>query len=374
MKLLTLDTHLDTPAQIDTQGFDIMKRHDVALDGSEVDVPRMNQGGLDGGFFAIYMAQGPLTPDGYATVRDVALLRALAIHKMIAANPATFELALTPDDARRINAAGKKFVFISMENSWELGEDITLLDTFYKLGVRLAGPVHNGNNQLADSNSDPRGPKWNGLSPMGKAWVKRCNELGVVIDGSHSSNQVIDQMIDLSATPIILSHHGLSALFAHPRNSPDALLQKLAARGGVIQMNTLFLKAAAQSPERDAAQAALVKKFGDPEALTAEKAAAFRLEMRTLNQTHPQNRADFEDYMKAIVYAVKLVGPEHVGFGADWDGGGGLRGYEDGSYMPKVTERLLAAGYTEADLANMWGGNVLRVMKQAQDYAAGLKK
>jgi membrane dipeptidase len=374
MKLLTLDTHLDTPAQIDTQGFDIMKRHEVAVDGSQVDVPRMNQGGLDGGFFAIYMAQGPLTPEGYAAVRDSALIRALAIHKMIAANPGTFELALTPDDARRINAAGKKFVFVSMENSWELGEDLTLLDTFYRLGVRLAGPVHNGNNQLADSNSDAKGVKWNGLSPMGKAWVKRCNELGIVIDGSHSSNQTIDQMIDLSATPLILSHHGASGLFQHPRNSPDILLKKLAAKGGVIQMNTLYLKASTQSPERMAAQAALIKTYGDPEALTAEKAASFRTEMQALNKSFPQSRADFEDYINAILYTVKLVGPEHVGFGADWDGGGGLAGYEDVSYMPKVTERLLAAGYSEADLANMWGGNVLRVMKRAQDYAAGLKK
>jgi membrane dipeptidase len=198
--------------------------------------------------------------------------------------------------------------------------------------------------------------------------------MGIVIDGSHSSNQVIDQMIDLSAVPIILSHHGASVLFAHPRNSPDDLLKKLAAKGGVIQMNTLFLKASTPSPERAAAEAELVKKFGDPETLGADKAAAFRTEMRELNRKFPQPRADFEDYMKAILYTVKLVGPEHIGFGADWDGGGGLAGYEDVSYMPKVTERLLAAGYTEADLANMWGGNVLRVMQQAQDYAAGLKR
>ncbi|MBI1360811.1 MAG: membrane dipeptidase [Alphaproteobacteria bacterium] len=371
--LLVLDTHLDTPAQIDTQGFDIMKRHDVKTDGSEVDVPRMNDGGLDGGFFAIYMPQGPLTPEGYASIRDKALLRAVAIHKMIAANPETFELALTPDDARRITAEGKKFVFLSMENSYELGDDLTLLDTFYKLGVRLAGPVHNGNNQLADSNTDPKGAKWNGLSPMGKAWLKRCNELGIIIDGSHSSNQTIEQMIDLSATPIVLSHHGASALFAHSRNSPDDLLKKLAAKGGVIQMNTMFLKAPQQSPERVAAQAALMKSYGDPETLSPEKLAAFRKEYRALSRKYPEKRADFEDYMKAILYVVKLIGPEHVGFGADWDGGGGLEGYEDVSYLPKVSERLLAAGYSEADLANMWGGNVLRVMKETQDYAASLK-
>ena len=373
MKLLTLDTHLDTPAFFDTaHGYDIMKRHDVDRDGTEVDVPRMREGGLDGGFFAIFMGAGPLTPAGYADVRDRALIRAVSIQKMIAANPGTFELALTPDDARRINAKGKIFAFLSMENSYELGDDLTLLDTFYKLGVRLASPVHNGTNQLADSTNGEA--KWGGLSPMGKAWLKRCNELGVMIDGSHSSNQTIEQMIDLSATPIVLSHHGASGLFAHPRNSPDALLKKLAAKGGVIQMNTMFLRTVAQTPERTAAMGELSKKYGRGDNLSADKYEAYLDELQALNKKYPETLAAFEDYLAQITYALKLIGPEHVGLGADWDGGGGLTGYRDISYLPKVTEHLLAAGYTQADLANIMGGNVLRVMRQTQDYAAGLKK
>ncbi len=377
-RLLTLDTHLDTPALFDQpRGYDIMVRHNVDRDGSQVDLPRMNEGGLDGGFWAIYMAQGPLTPEGYAKIRDTALIRATSIHKMVAAHPDKFEIALTSTDAARINAAGKKVVFLSMENSYELGDDISLIDTFYKLGVRMIGPVHNGTNQLADSaNPGAAGNKWGGLSPMGKAFVKRANELGMVIDGSHSSDAAIEQMIDLSTTPIILSHHGVRGLNDHPRNLTDALLKKLAARGGVAQMNTLFLKTLPPaSPERIAGLKAINDKYGPPAALPDEKYAAYLDEMETLNKTYPAPQADFEDYMKQILYAIKLIGVDHVGLGgADWDGGGGLTGYRDITFMPKVTERLLKEGYSEADLEKMWSGNVLRVLKAAEDYKASLPK
>jgi membrane dipeptidase len=377
-RLLTLDTHLDTPALFDQpHGYNIMVRHNVDRDGSQVDLPRMNEGGLDGGFWAIYMAQGPLTPEGYAKIRDTALIRATSIHKMVAAHPDKFEIALISADAARINAAGKKVVFLSMENSYELGDDISLIDTFYKLGVRMIGPVHNGTNQLADSaNPGAVGNKWGGLSPMGKAFVKRANELGMVIDGSHSSDATIEQMIDLSATPIILSHHGVRALNDHPRNLPDALLKKLAAKGGVAQMNTLFLKTLPPaSAERLAGLKTINDKYGPTANLSDEKYAAYLDEMEALNKAYPAPQADFEDYMKQILYAIKLIGVDHVGLGgADWDGGGGLTGYRDITFMPKVTERLLKEGYTEADLGKMWSGNVLRVLKAAEDYKASLPK
>lgn len=377
-RLLTLDTHLDTPALLDQpRGYDILQRHSVDRDGSQVDLPRMNEGGLDGGFWAIYMAQGPLTAEGYARIRDTALIRATSIHKMVAAHPDKFEIALTSADAARINAAGKKIVFLSMENSYELGDDISLIDTFYKLGVRMIGPVHNGTNQLADSaNPGSLGAKWGGLSPMGKAFVKRANELGMVIDGSHSSDATIEQMIDLSATPIVLSHHGVRALNDHPRNLPDGLLQKLAARGGVAQMNTLFLRATPPpAPERVAGLKAISDKYGPAAAIPEAKYEAYLDEVEALNKAYPAPQADFEDYMKQILYAIKVIGVDHVGLGgADWDGGGGLSGYRDITFMPKVTERLLKEGYSEADLQKMWSGNVLRVLKAAEDYKAGLAK
>ena len=377
-RFMTLDTHLDTPAFLDTvRGYDIMERHDVERDGTQVDYPRMIDGGLDGGFWAIYMGQGPLTPEGYQQVRDKALIRATSIHKMVAANPGVFEIALTSSDASRIFASGKKIVYLSMENSYELGDDLSLLDSFYKLGVRMAGPVHNGTNQLADStNPGAVGAKWGGLSPMGKEYVKRANELGIILDGSHSADTTIEQMIDLSATPIILSHHGYDGVHEHPRNLPDALLKKMAAKGGVIHMNALgaFLKDLPQSPERMAAMQALRQKMGDTDLLVGDAYEKFLDERAAINKQYPEVKATFEDYMEQILYAIKLVGVDHVGFGADWDGGGGVAGYEDILMLPKITDRLLKEGYTETDLQKMWGGNVVRLLKAAEDYKASVKK
>ena len=377
-RILTLDTHLDTPAFFDTvRGYDIMERHDVDRDGTQVDYPRMVEGGLDGGFWVIYMAQGPLTLEGYREIRDTALIRAVSIHKMVAAHPDKFELALTSSDAARIHAAGKKIVYIAMENSYELGEDLSLLDTFYKLGVRMAGPVHNGTNQLADStNPGELGMKWGGLSPLGREYVKRANALGIVLDGSHASDAAIDQMIELSATPIILSHHGADALNEHPRNAPDALLKKLAAKGGVIHMNALgaFIKPLPQSKERTDALTALRNKWGNPNLLEAGRYEQYLDESNAIDRRFPENRATFEDYMSQVLYTIKLVGVDHVGFGADWDGGGGLDGFRDVTALPKITERLLREGYTEADLAKMWGGNVIRLLKAAEDHKAGLTR
>lgn len=371
-RLLTLDTHLDTPARlVGARPFDIMTRHDVDRDGSQVDVPRMNEGGLDGGFWVVYTPQGPLTAEAYARVRDTAILRSLAIQKMVAEHPDTFVLATRSSDAERIDALGKKIVYQSIENSYPLGEDLSLVETFYRLGVRMIGPVHNGNNQFADSAIDTSGPRWGGLSPLGKQLVVEANRLGMVLDGSHSSDSAIDQMIDLSATPIILSHSGSKDLFNHPRNTPDALLKKLADHGGVVQMNALggYLRRLEQSPERLAAIAALREKWGPPDALVADQYALYLDKSQAINESFPEQRADLVDYMEQFLHVLKLVGPKHVGVGADWDGGGGVSGMRDILAIARITDRLLAEGYSEADLQNIWGGNVLRLLEHAEDFA-----
>jgi membrane dipeptidase len=370
---ITLDTHLDTPANlVSPRGFDITKRYDTDREGFQVDLPRMNEGGLDGGFWAIYTPQGPLTPEAYAKVRDIALLRSAAIREMAARHSDSFGVALRASDAARIDAEGRKIVFQSIENSYPLGEDISMVETFYKLGVRMIGPVHNGNNQFADSTNDASGPRWNGLSPLGVQLVKEANRLGMVVDGSHASDVAIDQMIDLSATPIILSHHGADGPYQHPRNAPDELLKKLAAKGGVIQMNALgsFIKTLQQSPERLAALKDLRDKWGSIDDLPADKFDAYLDERQAIDAKYPEVRAEFSDYMDQFLYTLRLIGPEHVGVGADWDGGGGVNGMRDVSQLPRITERLLAEGYSEADIRNIWGGNVLRVLKAAEDHAA----
>ncbi|MEI9993747.1 MAG: dipeptidase [Rhizomicrobium sp.] len=370
-KLICLDTHLDTPANFARPGWDIMQRHAYATDLSQVDYPRMVEGGLDGGFFAIYTGQGPLTPEGMLAARDAALLRAAAIREMVAKNGAHFELAFKADDAARIAATGKRIVYQSIENSYPLANDVTLLRSFYALGVRMAGPVHFKDNQLGDSATDAS-RTWKGLSPMGHDFVALCNELGIVPDASHSSDEVFDQMAAESKTPIILSHSGCRAVHDHPRNIDDARMKKLADTGGVIQINSLsaYLIATPADPVREAALGAVYAKLRGLAALSpaeAKKAVADAAKaMQAVNAQYPVPRARFEDYMAHMLHALKLVGPDHVGVGADWDGGGGVSGLEDCASNWKITARLLQEGYGAEDLQKIWSGNALRVLRAAE--------
>jgi membrane dipeptidase len=368
-RVLTLDTHLDTPEHFARQGWSMVDRHAVKADGTQVDLPRMNEGGLDGGFFVIYTGQGALTAEGYREARDFALERSTQIREMVAAHADRFELAYTADDAERINKAGKKFVFQSIENSWPLGEDLTLMETFYRSGVRMAGPVHFRNNQFADSSTDPKGKIWNGFSPLGLRWLAEANRLGVLIDVSHASDDVVDQAVALSKVPIIASHTGAKAVYDHPRNLDDGRLKKIADAGGVICINSVYLKATPTSPERKAAFEALGK-APDSETASEAEIVAFMKKKVEIDAKYPPVRATFEDFMASLLHTLKVVGPQHVGIGADWDGGGGVVDFEDVADLPKVTARLKAAGYTDADVAAIWGGNVLRVVRAAQDYAA----
>ena len=371
-KLICLDTHLDAPANFPRPGWDIMKRHSFDADFTQVDYPRMVEGGLNGGFFSIYTPQGPLTPEGYAAARDAALMRGVVIREMVARNHDHFELAFVSADAARIAAAKKRIVFQSIENAWPLGTDVTLLRSFYAFGVRMTGIAHFLNNQFGDSATDPKGKLWKGLSPAGRDLVAEANSLGMILDASHSSDDVFDQMITLSKSPVILSHSGCRAVHDHPRNIDDARLKTLAAAGGSIQINSYssYLITTPENPEREKAVGAIYGTLRNLSALTpAEAAAAVATaakDMRTLNKTHPAPRATFEDFAAHLRHALDLVGPEHVGIGCDWDGGGGVTGMEDCSQNPRITERLVKWGYKEADLQKIWSGNALRILDAAQ--------
>jgi len=370
-RLICLDTHLDTPASLARPGWDIMARHAADTDLTQVDVPRMKAGGLDGGFWAIYTPQGPLTPEGMMAARDAALLRAAEIREMVAAHPETFELAFEAADAARIAARGRIIVFQSIENSYPLADDVTLLRGFHALGVRMVGPVHFRVNQFGDSATDK--PHWNGLSPKGKELAALANDLGMVLDASHSADSVFDDLIAISRSPIMCSHSGCRAVHDHPRNLDDARIRTLAAKGGAIQINSYnnYLVSVPPDPDRDKEDRALDDRLKNIARMTpAEAAAAVRAVAagrKALERKYPQPRATLDDYMKHVTHALDLVGPDHVGVGCDWDGGGGVEGMEDVASIPKITERLAKLGYSEAQLANFWGGNALRVLQAAHD-------
>ena len=369
---LVLDTHLDTPANLRRPGWDISDDHTHEGDLSQVDLPRMKAGGLDGGFWVIYTAQGARDDAGKRDARDHGLERLVSIREMLAAHAENMELALTAGDAERIAAAGKRVSFISMENAAPLAKDPTLLSAYHRLGLRMLGITHVRNNDFGDSSTDPAGPEWQGLSPAGRALMQEANRLGIVLDASHASDAVFDQLLAQSRTPIVLSHTSADAVYDHPRNIDDARLRQLAAKGGVIHVNAFggYLISIPKIPEREAAMDALGEKYGPESRLAVDRVPAYLAERHAIELRYPMKRATFDDYMKHLLHILKVAGVDHVGIGADWDGGGGVAGMEDVSALPRITEALLAAGYSEADIRKIWSGNLLRVMRQAQAVAA----
>lgn len=372
-RLFTIDTHIDTPtASLRRKGWDVGQRHDEKTDGSQCDFPRMREGGLKSAFFAIYESQGPLTPAGRAAVRDHALLKFAATREAVISHPQDAELAFTADDGPRIAATGKRAIYLSIENGYVIGEDLTLMKTYYQLGARIFGFTHFTNNDLGDSSTDPKGLQWHGLSPLGKQAVAEGNRLGYVLDASHASDDVLRDLLKLSQTPIILSHSGCKAVYNHPRNIDDATLRQLAAEGGVIQMNTLssYLVATPPNPELNAAMQKIMAKFGSSADRTDEQEAEAIQQIHQLRRQYPGKRGSIDDFLKHLFHAIEIAGVDHVGIGSDMDGGGGLDGLEDVSTYGKITLALVRHGCSDADIAKIWGGNTLRLLRTAQEYAA----
>ena len=364
---VVLDTHFDTPANLGRPGWSILDRHDTARDDSQVDLPRMIEGGVDGGFFVVFTPQGARGAPGNALARDHALYRVAEIREMVARHSDRFDLALTADDPARILAARKRFVFMSMENGSPVAGDLSLMQAFYRLGVRMIGPVHFRNSDLADSATDT--PEWGGLSPAGRSFVAEANRLGMVIDASHASDAALDQMIALSEAPLILSHSGCKDIFNHPRNVDDARLRALAAKGGVIQINAFsaYMVPTPRIPEREAALKDLANSLGvSGQDMTDAQRKAFIEGRKAIDARWPVPRANIDDFMKHMLHALALVGSDHVGVSGDFDGGGGIDGLNDVSDFPEITRRLLAAGYSAADINKIWGGNALRVLKTSE--------
>jgi membrane dipeptidase len=347
-----------------------MDRHTAAIDGDQVDYPRMVDGGVDGGFFAIYTPSGPRTPAGDLAARDFGIQRAVQIREMVARHSNVFTLALTAADAEKAAATGKRFVFISMENGYPFEGDLTLMRTFRALGVTMMGLVHFKNNDLADSATDA--PEWHGLSPKGKEAVAEANRLGIVIDVSHASDDVLRQTVALSKAPIILSHSGMRAIHNHPRNVSDEDARLVASKGGVIQLNAFsayMVDAPPPSPARDAEVKALMTGFMRMDSMSVADKRALMAKRKAIEAKYPAPRANFDMFMAHMLHAIKLVGIDHVGISGDFDGGGGIDGFEDVTAYPKVTAALLKAGYSPADIGKIWGANALRVVREAQSLA-----
>jgi membrane dipeptidase len=380
-RVIALDTHVD----INPSNFTAERNYTQRLP-SQVNLPKMDQGGLDAVFLIVYVGQDTLlTPEGYARAHAAALEKFAAIHRLTKEiAPERIELALTAADVRRIHASGKKVALIGIENGYPLGTDITNVKKFYDLGGRYLSLAHNGHSQLSDSNTGERNGVWlhNGLSPLGRQVIAELNRVGIMVDISHPSKLSMMQTLELSRAPIIASHSAVRALCNHSRNLDDEQLLGLKKNGGVAQLVAFngYVKCGPEtvpSAERTAALTALRAKYrvgggrGGFQPADSAQRLAYQAELQQLDAKYPPPpRANVSDFVDHVDYAVKLIGIDHVGISSDFDGGGGVQGWDDASETFNVTLELVRRGYTEEQIAKMWSGNLLRVMDAVAKVAA----
>ena len=395
-RVIALDTHVD----ISPGNFTAERNYTQELT-NQVNLPKMFKGGLDAVFLIVYVGQNR-TPDAFTQAAyDNAYKQAVekfdAIHRLTKEiAPDKIGLALTSADARRLNKEGKKIAFIGVENGYPLGDETTAIkrvQEFHQRGARYLSLAHNGHSQLADSNTGESDNVWlhKGLSPLGKQVIAELNRVGIMVDISHPSKEANLQAMSLSKAPVIASHSGARAVQNHSRNADDELLLAVKKNGGVVQAVALagYVKESPPaSPERTAALAKLNEEFGLPAAgggragrgggggrgalaqLSEEKRAEYQAKMAELNTKFPPPpRANVKDFVDHIDYIKNKIGIDHVGISSDFDGGGGIEGWSDASETFNVTLELVRRGYTEAQIAKIWSGNLLRVLDDVQKRA-----
>ena len=390
--VMTLDTHVD----IDVDNFVDDKNYNQDLD-TQVNLPKMEKGGLDVSWLIVYTGQGELNEAGYAAALDNAMAKFQAIHRLTEElAPDRIQLAVTSEEARRIHAQGKKVAMIGVENAYPLGTDLSNIEKFYDLGARYMSLSHNGHSQFCDSNTGEENNDWvyGGLSELGKKAVAEMNRVGIMIDLSHPSREANRQMIELSKAPVIASHSSARALSDVSRNLDDELLKMIQKNGGVVQ-TVAFRQYVDVEKHRanDKASQSLYKEIAEElgvEYVPLREIGKLEGQARSdaydnyarimkgaqgrkteINAAHPP--VDVKDFVNHIDYMVDLIGIDHVGISSDFDGGGGVMGWKDASETFNVTLELVRRGYNEEEVAKLWGQNLLRVLDEVQAVAQELQ-
>ncbi|MDR2472747.1 MAG: gamma-glutamyl-gamma-aminobutyrate hydrolase family protein [Tannerella sp.] len=318
-RILTLDTHADAPLYYNRAGYDFAARR-----RNRVGLSKMQEGMLDGVFLAAYIGQKGRSDDSLQIAVDKVTGIIEAIHQHIRLNDDLCALATNPDEFAAIKASGKKAVFIGIENGYAIGKDITNLEKYLKMGVMYITLCHSYDNDICDTSTHSN-LEWDGLSPFGEEVIREMNRLGIMIDLSHVGESTFWDVMKLTTKPVICSHSSVKALCKSDRNLTDEQLKALAANGGVIQI-------------------CLLDEFVNDDL----------------------KKATLEDALNHIDHAVKVAGIDHVGIGSDFDGGGGIPGCQGANELLQLTVKLLERGYSEPDIAKIWGGNLLRVMSEVR--------
>src|SRR5262245_60673543 len=417
-RVIKLDTHND----IDPRNFTADCNYTMRLT-TQVNLPKMIDGGMDVSFMIVYVGQGGLTPDGYNNAYNQALAKFDAIHRLTEnIAPGKIGLALTPADVIKLHGKGVRVAVIGVENGYPIGTDIKRVQEFYDRGGRYMSLAHNGNSQLADSNTgETQGYLYNnGLSPLGREVIGEMNRLGMMVDLSHPSKGANLEAMRLSKAPVIASHSAVRALANVSRNMDDELLLALKKNGGVIQVVGFASYIKVDPLERTAALAKVSEEFGltapagrggrggrgaapastpgscpvedaeNPaaprgsggnrgnaalEALSQERRADYNKKLAEIDAKWPAAaRANVKDFVNHIDYAVRLIGIDPVGDASDFDGGGGIDGWNSAAEAFNVTLELVRRGYTEERIGKLWSGNLLRVWGEVEKVAQKLRK
>ena len=326
--LLTIDSHTEAPLRFSRRSIDLSKRADSRRRGGKLDFPRMEEGGLDGVFFTVFVGQGPRTPEENEKVKEEALMLFDSIHAVVDHST----------DLAAVSQQGKKAVYIGIENGYPIGKELSLVSRFYDLGARYITLCHTGNNDICDSSTDKDGPEHGGISKL----------------------------------PVIASHSNARAVLDHPRNLSDEMLLKLAYNGGVIQLCLVsdYVAEMPAYPKRDSVMEEIWAKYDDWSEMDDSAKLALEQEYYSLENKYPPELATVAQFCDHLDHIVDLIGIDHVGFGSDFDGGAALEDCYDVTELPNVTHELLRRGYSGTDLKQFWSGNLLRIMKEVEKAAA----
>ncbi len=327
-KYVSLDSHNDTALWVNHPD------GDYGVTKGQVTFPLMKEGGLDAAFFAIYLDQGPLRDSSRDSVFNFAMNEIALFKKYVEKNSNEAEIGYLPQDLKKIKKKGKRCVVFALENGYGIGTDLDRINQFYDEGVRYITLCHNYVNDICDASRYTKGHSWGGLSDFGYKVVERMNELGVIIDVSHASSSTLWDLIECSKAPIVATHSSVWNIKQNNRNLKDDEIKAIAEKGGVIQLAS----------------------------------GRFFLSNLPKKEVTIKHLADHIDYVK------NLVGPEYIGLGTDFDGGGGVVGLEDCSKMKDLTVELLKRGYTPYELSLFWGENFLRVWQKVIDVSKEIQK
>jgi len=383
-RVLTIDTHDDIPFNFATEEVDPGVRGE-----RKVDLPKMREGLLDVGYFVVFVGQTPRTPENYEKAKSDAMTKFDAIHRMTdEMYPDEIGFANTADEIESIHAAGKLVATIGIENGYVIGKDLSLVEKYHDLGARYMTLARGGHNDIADSatpRADEPESEHDGLSEFGEEVVAEMNRVGMMVDVSHISKQAMLDAVVASRAPVVGSHSSMRAINDHPRNMDDEQLLALKDNGGVIQTVALGAFVKSPAPERQDAIATLREEMGIEGRNVARSLAEQELsedeyearlseyETRLAQIDEQWPPADVADFVNHIDHGVNLIGIDHIGISSDFDGGGGIVGWNDASETGNVTLELVRRGYSEEEIAKLWGGNLLRVLREAERIASEMQ-